>query len=802
MRKKKIFLTAAFVLPFCLFASAQEVKRVLPREFAGENLLRDDRWGPWEDGFVREGDVFVCDNGEDASLNKGVGQTVVLDQVKAAPLIASAWSKAENIVGSPTAEYSLYLDLTYSDGSHQWGIVKSFPTGTGQWTRRELVVVPTKPIRSVSYWLLLRGRSGKAYFREPALHACDLEGSAAFFHGAAVVPGSTPARGFQVRDVAAGSGFHVISDAALGLKLDVATTHRPGRTYYDVTLTDTTGKDRAVTLLYAIGAKAARWLNDPVQSAVPTAGGENANTRHYPAGSIEQLSWYPFGAIVTSERGQEKGIGLGIDMARPAFFRVAYNAVAEEIYLAYDIGLAAEKNSAALRLCEFTFDPEWEFRAALAAYYEAFPEAFRRRIESHGLWMPFAKISEVERWEDFGFRFKEGTNETAWDDAHGILTFNYTEPMTWWMRMASDLPRTYDAALAEARRLAKTGNADAEALFASGMRDAEGNLVAQMMDTPWCNGAVWSMNSQPRIQGEFTDFKNKWTATNPDARYAEGADPAVDGEYIDSSEGYVTATLDFDRSHFAAAETPLCFDPDTHAPGVLRGLVAFEYIRAIAQDVHARGKLMMANSTPDRLCWLVPLLDVAGTETNWNQGGRWSPWSAEELLYRRALCKGKPYCFLMNTNFDRFSHEMVERYMKRALAFGMFPGFFSADAATKHYFANPELYNRDRPLFKKYVPLCRLVAEAGWEPVPLARTDAPEIRVERFGERYLTVFNEGTSPRIFTLRLEGLAAARCKELVREKTIPVVENRVELTLGAEDVLVLELTAEKDAGTSEK
>ena len=38
--------------------------------------------------------------------------------------------------------------------------------------------------------------------------------------------------------------------------------------------------------------------------------------------------------------------------------------------------------------------------------------------------------------------------------------------------------------------------------------------------------------------------------------------------------------------------------------------------------------------------------------------------------------------------------------MKRSLAYGMFPGYFSADASTGHYFKRPELYNRDRPLFK------------------------------------------------------------------------------------------------------
>jgi len=84
----------------------------------------------------------------------------------------------------------------------------------------------------------------------------------------------------------------------------------------------------------------------------------------------------------------------------------------------------------------------------------------------------------------------------------------------------------------------------------------------------------------------------------------------------------------------------------------------------------------MANATPIRLCWLAPLLDVMGTETNWNPGGNWRPMSDGELLYRRAMCKGKPYCFLMNTRFEDFSHELVEKYMRRSLAYGMFPGFF------------------------------------------------------------------------------------------------------------------------------
>ena len=197
-----------------------------------------------------------------------------------------------------------------------------------------------------------------------------------------------------------------------------------------------------------------------------------------------------------------------------------------------------------------------------------------------------------------------------------------------------------------------------------------------------------------------------------DKLYGPNRKGDLDGEYIDSSEGYVTDELNFRRDHFAGCEAPLTFAPGSFKPAIFRGLITFEYIRGIEKDVHGMNKLMMANSTPIRLCWLAPLLDVMGTETDWNHGGKWRPIGDAEMLYRRALCKGKPYCFLMNTDFEKFPHEYVEKFMKRSLAYGMFPGFFSADASTKTYFSQPALYNRDRPLFKKYIPLCRKVAEA------------------------------------------------------------------------------------------
>jgi hypothetical protein len=312
----------------------------------------------------------------------------------------------------------------------------------------------------------------------------------------------------------------------------------------------------------------------------------------------------------------------------------------------------------------------------------------------------------------------------------------------------------------------------------------------------------------PGIKGDVTDWSLKWGAAVREKVYGPNRKGDLDGEYIDSSEGYVTDELDFRREHFAAARLPLTFSPDSRKPAIFRGCIIGEYNRQMAEDVHAMGKLMMANSTPIRLCWLAPWLDVMGTETDWNppaQRGKkrseaaahvWRPMSDADLLYRRAMCGPKPYCFLMNTHFPAWPAELTEKFMKRSLAYGMFPGFFSADASTGHYFSQPALYNRDRPLFKKYIPLCKRVAEAGWQPLTRARSNHPRIYVERFGEKLLTVFHDAPGattqePQPVTITLEGLRAKFVRELLSGRTLALRDGQIELSLAPEDVAVVEL-----------
>ncbi|NQT86524.1 hypothetical protein HQ560_07150 [bacterium] len=761
------------------------VKRRLEPQQDAPNLLRPGQWRPWQKGFEREGTTFVCDNGSDRTVQRGASQTVLLDQKTPRPIVARAWSKADSVGAGGRSDYSLYLDLTYQDGAQLWGQIAPFRSGSHDWQRRDVIIFPEKPVKSVHVHLLLRRHTGKAWFRDPQLHEVQAPAGACLFDGVPVMLSETAAAGFQVRDVAADSDFVRIEKTALGLTLDCT---RQGA-FTDVTVTDTTGRDRAITLVYALPVEGTgvEWLADARRSEAVTGGGEYCTTSSFRAGANGRLSRLPFAALRVGDRG----MAVGIDMARPAFFRVGYNAASRELFIAYDLGLCPEKRSAKLRFCQFAFDPAWGFRSALARYYDLFPEAFKRRVAKQGLWMPFAKVSKVRGWEDFGFAFKEGGNETAWDDAHGLVTFRYTEPMTWWMKMPKGMARTSEAALAHAQALAAKGDPRAKAFMTSGFHDEDGQFSAQLRDTPWCDGAVWSSNPSPGVVGEVTEFKQKWNAALLEKLYGAGRKADLDGEYIDSIEGYVTETLDHRRSHLKASATPLTFSLDTRRVGAFKGLIVFEYARAIASDMHARGKLMMANGSPGRFCWLSPLLDVMGTETNWNPNGTWRPMSDADLLHRRVLCGAKPYCFLMNTRFEQFPHERVERYMKRCLAYGMFPGFFSHNASQGHYFSRPELYDRDRPLFKKYVPLCKRVAEAGWQPITQARSSDAHVYVERFGDRYLTVFNDSQERRAAIIALDSKPTRASRELLSGRPIAWKQGRATFVLDAEDVAVVDL-----------
>ena len=760
--------------------------------------IENIEWRAWEDGYVATNEGFVCDNGNDAKLRRGLGKIIVLNQKRPLAIRVTAESKAENASRGDESNYSLYLDISYADGTNEWGVKSAFTQGTHDWEEKEVIFMPAKPIESIHCWLLFRNHTGKVWFRNLKFYQAPFNANGASFDGTAVINQKPYLNmdGWIIRDVKQNTPFVTVYEGGnafatsnvLGIDFKLETSYDNFARFKTAELTVPNLKeDRILHLAYVFRLPAGtwQWLSFARQPK-PSTSGEYMFASNTGCG-MGHNGTQPIAAVGDGITGH----AIGMDLDTPAHGRAVFNAETDELFVAFDIALTPEKNTAKVKVFQFNFNNKKGLRSAYAKLYSVYPDAFKVRIKKQGLWMAFANISEVEGFEDFGFAVKEGTTETKWDDDHDILTFRYTEPMTWWMHMPKEMDKTFENATAEAARLAEVGKPlEAKAFASSIYHDKYGKPVARIRNEPWCNGAVWSMNSMPGIKGEFTDFNVKWNDDIKKRLYGPEAKFVLDGEYIDSSEGYVTDIMDFNREHFAAAQTPLTYDSRTLKPCVFRGLISYEYVRAIERDMHGMGRLMMANSTPHNIWYLAPLLDYLGTENNWNYGRKWRPPADTDLLSRRALCGGKPYCFLQNTNFEYFTHDMVERYMKRTMFYGFYPSFFSADASTKHYFKNPALYNRDRDLFKKDVPLCKLVGEAGWRPETMAHAADTNLWLEQFGDRYFTIFNATDKPITSSVTIE-IPCKSAIDRVTGKTYTAENNALNITLDPEDVLLLEI-----------
>ena len=570
----------------------------------------------------------------------------------------------------------------------------------------------------------------------------------------------------------------------LGLALSAVFKYDGGDIAVRGRVTDTTGADRAVSLFFAVPIDGTDlvWHDDIrrlrritgkrlYEKAAPATCGSGA------------MSVYPVGTVAgTDADGAPFCLSIALDPTQPGQFRIGYDAARRELAIRYDFALVPD-TEAFPAAADFSFrvfrsDSSWGFRGAWAKYMALFPAQFAVRARKQGLWMPFTAVEKVCGWEDFGFRFHEMHGMGSdFDSRNAIDAYNYTEPFTWWMNMPKGMARTYENAVAMMEKYAADEKADpfqrthALALKASGMKTADGKYFVQFFDLPWCDGACWILNPNPNQPGEFNGATVNWNASCLEKRHGFGSQLA--GEYIDSVEGYTTPELNFDRAAFKHETLPLTFDAKTKRPGIFKGVSVFEFTRKVAADMHALNKSLFGNGVPYRFSWLLANFDIMGTETVWlGKDGSYAPEKDEQMAVWRTLSGQKPYLLLQNTDFHKFDHDMVERYMRRVLFYGLFPSMFSVDAASNPYWENPEIYNRDRSLFKKYVPLVREVAEAGWEPVTLARSSNRNVFAERFGRRYLTLCNDTAKSQKARVSIDFPARRQAVERISGAAIPV------------------------------
>ncbi len=823
-------------------------------EITSNDLIQS--WYLYKNGYKiatgRNSSISAYCKNENIADESGISQRVDLNQKIAIPILIRGWSRAINVSGSKDSGYSIYVDIIYQDNTPLWGQTAEFNTGTHDWEMQEITIVPAKPIKHLTVYGIFRNHTGEVFFDDFQLYeigkngAClfdnipisirenhikksddkllirtndDLSISYNLKHGLIetikiddkeLTHNNMPS-GFIVRDVYANSDFYTFKDnicQELGLSLDVNIGSSGQYIFVEGKVSDTTGNDRAITLAFTLPIEAIgwKWHDDLRHYRIIEKDMEYINGVNMHTGSSGILSLYPFACI----SNDNAGIAMAIDMGMPAQYRIAYNSSLKQFFIAYDFGLTKDTDnfpsSAPFRFIIYKIDPEWGYRSAAKKLYDIFSDYFVCRSKDQGIWMPFTDVSTVEGWEDFGFKYHEGINNVPFDDKANILSFRYTEPSTWWMRIDPKIDRTDENII---KILYEYANSDdprfcrpAQATLVSGSFDEQGRYQYRILDTPWCNGAVFSSNPNPYIPGN-SEARMNWNEDIKQRLYGDKSKGEQDGEYLDSLEGYVTANENFRREHFHYVNVPLTFSISSRKPVIHKAFSVYEFSKWLADDIHKMGKLMFANSVPHNFAFLCPFFDIMGTEMNWvSNDGSWQPASDEWMLFKRTMCYQKPYLFLMNTRFEFFPPYLVEKYFQRSLFYGMFPSMFSHNASEDPYWQSPELYNRDRHLFKKYIPLIKKIAEAGWEPITYAGTDNDRIYIERFGpdkERnvYFTILNDSneTLKSVITIMDEMKISTtdEIKDLINDENVKVITDKnkiqIPISMSSEQVRLL-------------
>jgi hypothetical protein len=797
-----------------------------------EGSLED--WSPAGTGFEaapkegRSGSQALLCTTQVLGGSAGAFQTLCLDRTLMRPLRISGWSRAQEVDGAPGEDYSLHASIVYQDGTRLEGISVAFDCGTHGWQRRELRLPAPKPVKTLVLHCLFRNHQGRVWFDDLSVEELRPEEGAILLEGAPVNTEallrrkSSPLRelktsdglslsvedesvasitlggrecrsrspaGFMVREAGRGGRWRALDAATLReFHLAFESRWEASRDHLSISgeLRDLGGRDRAISLAFVLPVEleSGIWADDVRRSRPIARAGEYVNVVPLPCGSTGSLSRYPLGAVFDARIG----VALAADMDFPAQFRIGYHAELEQLFISYDFGLLPDAvflpGKARFRFVIYRIDPAEGFRGALGRLYAVFPAAFSRRCLDVGAWLPFTPPEKIPHWEDFGFAFFETTRDGPPSGPSLPLRFRYCEPLGCWVPLPPDAPRTEEDLLARLRSKTLSSPAMPLGLLERrAMKTPAGLPQFRFRREPWCDGVVFSLNPNPRLPG------------------AAGVLEGTAGAFVDSVEGYAMADLDFDREHLRHATVAPTFSIDTRVPVLFKGQAIHEYAKELALALRGKNRLAFGNGTPERFSFLAPHFDILGTEVDWFSSGAFHPAPDAELSFRRALAFQKPVCILLNTNTANLTSENLERYFQRCLFYGMFPSLFSHDAQNDSYWEDPERIERGRPLFRKYVPLIRRTAVAGWQPQTRARADNPAILLERYGPdakgiHYLTLLNEGAADQEGAVALDLLSegrsgSAEARELITGSAIPIRDRKFRIVVPAGTTRLIEL-----------
>ncbi len=310
---------------------------------------------------------------------------------------------------------------------------------------------------------------------------------------------------------------------------------------------------------------------------------------------------------------------------------------------------------------------------------------------------------------------------------------------------------------------------------------------------------VKNPNFENNILGERTNFE-------------------LDGMYIDSVTAGSWANLEnYRKEHWHYTDIPLVFSYSDNKPILLGLLSNYEYLDKYSDNLRVnKEKLLMGNIFPYAYSFYAHKLDVLGSEIGDVEAD-------DKASYRRIMSYQKPNSNLMQWNWKKIqgliTYDTMEKYMRSEMFYGIFPSIASSqivpvnpDLTTgnvyTNYWKDSSLYERDRPLFKKYIPIIKQISSAGWEPIPYATSDNSNIWLERYGyadknNLHYTLRNESASTQSGNISLDlnklgiNSTSLEVKELTTNATLTSSINNSKATfnttINSGDTLVFKINS---------
>jgi len=438
--------------------------------------------------------------------------------------------------------------------------------------------------------------------------------------------------------------------------------------------------------------------------------------------------------------GAEGGLSFGQPRDEFRVFNVSYDAEQGLYRIEYAMGLSPDTkppNQATFSFIAYATDSQWGYRAALEKYYRIFPQFFEKRVTQEGGCSPFTNPLVLKNCDEFGHVFCWSPRGGGPLLDMGLYAFRYYSPAHMPYQVKGYDPKDGKLPPLEQKL---------EALDSIYRSYKEYTPKALPESIPFTQSGEymipgWSgvMSLEPELA--FGRFLLAMLRNN----IGNTSGVAYDG---------LTAGLNYRREHFKYADHPLLYDPVVKSCAVYNLFSCLEFMQEMRRRFdELGGKLAIVNLIPELVLYADVFLDATTEECGIDP-------TFIHLGRRRETMYQKPATTLAKQLYELHSREEMEQSMQKCLYYGIFPGCFGGMPGVRHsfssYWYHPEWYNRDRSLWRKYMPLIQDIAQAGWEPVPYARTDRGQIGIQRFGwfdkeVVYFTVRNKERLSAEFTM---------------------------------------------------